>query len=402
MTNNSVSLIEKLETAKSGRDFPTPQDDGIERAIEIIRHHQTSNAEKCKEVAEKDCQAAFEEHMKRAFNGKIQYLKEIMWETWKAAITAMGEVYGAGQSSDLKPDAMGVGERNNSLPVSDKDDNLASPTKLLETLLDRIAELQANGWDYGTHPRDKAMKLIEAVRQWDTEQQHPSMEATQEQLPKEPVSGILSNRQILLAEKANNICSDTLIEKIENMGVMEYDAGFALVRRTDVIEIIRQYETDIAAMGGEQRTENATGAQETRAAHINALNEAWDNVCGDPNIHITIGGNGAREVYDNFLSTMKSSRCEISVIRDVPILLRLSTILSEDTTGAQKLDKIMDLFSPYLKRESGKVDQEAYYKAEKIGMKAIQAGNTFSYWEFVDRYERFKANLIEVQTPEGK
>jgi hypothetical protein len=31
-----------------------------------------------------DCQAAFDEYMKTAFNGKISYLKEIVWDAWKA------------------------------------------------------------------------------------------------------------------------------------------------------------------------------------------------------------------------------------------------------------------------------------------------------------------------------
>lgn len=33
-----------------------------------------------------------------------------------------------------------------------------------ETLLDIIAEKQANGWEYGTHPRHKARIVLEAIR----------------------------------------------------------------------------------------------------------------------------------------------------------------------------------------------------------------------------------------------
>lgn len=33
-----------------------------------------------------------------------------------------------------------------------------------DTLIDVIAEVQANGWEYGTHPRDKARIVLEAIQ----------------------------------------------------------------------------------------------------------------------------------------------------------------------------------------------------------------------------------------------
>lgn len=34
-----------------------------------------------------------------------------------------------------------------------------------EALIDVVAEKQANGWEYGTHPRDKAKIVLNAIRE---------------------------------------------------------------------------------------------------------------------------------------------------------------------------------------------------------------------------------------------
>lgn len=62
-----------------------------------------------------------------------------------AAMTIMGGVYGVGQSSDLKPEAVGV-------PVSDKDDNLASPAT--DTLIGLLTDITicTNKINEGNYP----------------------------------------------------------------------------------------------------------------------------------------------------------------------------------------------------------------------------------------------------------
>lgn len=50
---------------------------------------------------------------------------------------------------------------------------------------------------------------------------------------------------------------------------------------------------------------------------------------------------------------------------------------------------------PYLRIDPEGINLNAYKKALEIANKALDSGNTFSYWEFLDRYERFKNGEIK-------
>lgn len=212
------------------------------------------------------------------------------------------------------------------------------------SLIDAIAEVQANGWEYGTHPREKARIVLEAIRQYEAENKENHLLCTVQEVCKnndidkheaKTLQSEAQNFTIVQSDIAMKQATDILSTfKTEGnrLKVDEWAAAYAALftQMQPIFEENKRLKTQDVRLYGNDRQVPSDEPKDFAKVHVEMLD-------------------GLSNETDHFREAKEMVSSEMSVVDKKALIEKIIAVCDNTEGYALTAVTLRDLLCPYLR-----------------------------------------------------